>query len=115
MKLALHPAADLMALAAAARRHAGHLSRNALRDHGDGGRERFVTQRCHGVGRETATGRLGDLLAALARLGHPVLDVEEEFVVHDSYLGLDAEWIDTPSAAPDPPAVTLGRPSPPET
>jgi hypothetical protein len=108
VKLTVDPAADLAALAAAARPHGGHLSRNALRDHGGGRSERFVTQRCHGVGRDTARRRLSDLLAALAALGHPVLDVEEEFVVHDTNLEVDAGWVDAPSAAPDPPAVTPG-------
>jgi hypothetical protein len=108
VKLALDPAADLTALAAVALRNGGHLSRNALREQGDGRRERFVTQRCHGVGRQTAKGRLDELLAALAALGHPIVDVEEEFVAYDSNIEVDAGWIDAAPAAPDPPAAMPG-------
>ena len=104
VKLALDPRADLAALAAVAGRHAAHLSRNALRDRADGRRERFVTQRCFGVGRATARRRLDELLAALAAAGHAPLSVEQEFVVYDSDLAIDAGWIESP----DPPA-------PPET
>jgi hypothetical protein len=102
VKLALDPAADETALAAAALRHGAHLSRNALREHGDGWRERFVTQRCPGVGRDTARQRLGELLVALVALGHPAVDVEEEFVVYDSNLEADDGWIEAKYRLPDP-------------
>jgi hypothetical protein len=99
VKLALDPVADVAALADIAGRHAAHLSRNALRDRADGRRERFVTQRCFRVGRGTARRRLDDLLAALAVEGYVPLSVEQEFVVYDSDLAVDAGWIE----APDPP------------
>jgi len=94
VKLALDPAAGLSPLAALARRHAAHLSRNALRRRDDGMQERFVTQRCAAVGRVGAERRLKDLLAELAAGGYVAVDVEEEFVVYDSNLGVDAGWID---------------------
>ena len=76
-----------------ARRHAAHLSRNALRVRADGRQERFVTQRCYRVGQETARARLAVLRDALAAK-YEILDVEEEFVVYDSNLALDAGWLD---------------------
>lgn len=94
VKLALDPEADIQALVDLAQEHAAHLSRNALRVRLDGRSERFVTQRCHGVGRATAQERLGALLASLAEGGYSVLSVEEEFVVHDSDPSIDAGWLD---------------------
>jgi hypothetical protein len=82
------------ALRAAVRPHGGHVSRNARRLLADGRHERFVTQRCHGVGRADARVRLAALRAAIDAFGVPVLEVEEEYVVYDDNLGLDAGWID---------------------
>ncbi|GAA2815970.1 nucleotidyl transferase AbiEii/AbiGii toxin family protein [Crossiella cryophila] len=76
--------------------HDARLSRNARRERADG-EERFVTQRCHGVGRDTARARLDALLTALRGNGHTVLEVEEEYVVHDDALGVDKGWLE-----PDP-------------
>lgn len=94
VKLALDPATDLTALTALAVGHSAHLSRNARRVREDGRHERFVTQRCHSVGRITARGRLDELLTALASSGHAVVSVEEEYVVYDSNPGVDSGWID---------------------
>lgn len=94
VKLALDPGADVAGLAELSQGHAAHLSRNALRVRDDGRRERFVTQRCHAVGRPAARARLNALLAALTAGGFTVLDVEEEFVVYDSDPGVDAGWLD---------------------
>lgn len=99
VKLLLAPAdADLAAVSDVALRHGARLSRNALRDRPDGRRERFVTQRCYGVGRPAARRWLDALLAALrpvlAAGGHDVADVEEEFVVYDTNAGVDAGWLD---------------------
>jgi hypothetical protein len=94
VKLALDPDVDIPALAALAQGHAARLSRNALRVRDDGRRERFVTQRCHNVGRPTAKGRLNALLAALAEGGYAILKAEEEFVVLDSDPGVDSGWLD---------------------
>jgi hypothetical protein len=93
VKLLLEADADVSPLARIAEGHGAHLSRNALRVREDGRRERFVTQRCRLVGREEAKRRLDALLTALAPLGYPVLEVEEEFVVYDSNLEVDAGWI----------------------
>jgi hypothetical protein len=94
VKLALNPEANIPALISLAQEHAAHLSRNALRVRADGQTERFVTQRCYGVGRSTARERLGVLLASLAEGGYKVLNVEEEFVVHDSDPSVDTGWLD---------------------
>jgi hypothetical protein len=91
VKLRLGPGVDLDRLAALAAGHGAHLSRNALRTHDDGHDERFLTQRCPRVGRARAHERLAALLQALA--GHQILEVEEEFVVHDSNLALDDGWM----------------------
>ena len=94
VKLLLGPPADMTALIQLAQEHAAHVSRNALRRRGDGREERFVTQRCFGVGRTSAREALDALLYALRRAEYPIIDVEEEFVVHDSNVALDAGWIE---------------------
>jgi hypothetical protein len=94
VKLSLDDTTDLGSLGAVARQHDAHLSRNARRATDGGRHERFVTQRCRGVGRPTARRRLDALLAALRDHGHRVVDVEEEFVVHDDNLAVDAGWLD---------------------
>ncbi|HEX8870671.1 MAG TPA: nucleotidyl transferase AbiEii/AbiGii toxin family protein [Lentzea sp.] len=71
--------------------HDAHLSRNARRTYEDGSQERFITQRCFGVGRATAKSRLAALLEALREF--EVLEVEEEYVVDDDALHIDNGWI----------------------
>jgi hypothetical protein len=70
-----------------------NVSRNARRRRGRH-EERFVTQRCRGVGRATARIRLDALLAVLRDSGYEVLEVEEEYVVHDDALHVDRGWLD---------------------
>jgi hypothetical protein len=72
--------------------HDARVSRNARRARDGGLEERFVTQRCHGVGQPTARTRLDGLLSALRASDHEVLEVEEEFVVSDDALDLDRGW-----------------------
>lgn len=93
VKLVLPPAADLTGLAAVAGRHGAHLSSNARRTRSDGKQERFVTQRCHAVGRDTAGWRLDALLVDLKRLGHEPAEVDREFVVVDSNAAVDDGWL----------------------
>jgi hypothetical protein len=57
--------------------------------------ERFVTQRCHRVGRPAAKAALDELLAALAAADFPVIEVEEEYVACDDNLALDTGWLTT--------------------
>ncbi|MFS8096624.1 nucleotidyl transferase AbiEii/AbiGii toxin family protein [Lentzea alba] len=71
--------------------HEAHISRNARRRYDDGSQERFITQRCFGVGRETAKAKLEALLADLHEF--EVLEVEEEYVVDDDALHIDNGWI----------------------
>lgn len=70
-----------------------NVSRNARRRHGRH-EERFITQRCRGVGLATARTRLDALLAVLRDRGYEVLEVEEEYVVHDDALHVDRGWLE---------------------
>jgi hypothetical protein len=94
VKLLLDSNLDRTALVELAQCHRAHLSRNALRLRSDGRHERFVTQRCYAVGRSDARRDLDALLDALESGGYEILDVEEEFVVYDSNVAIDAGWID---------------------
>lgn len=92
VKLRLAADTDLAALAARVVPHGAHLSWNARRVVGAGRHERFVTQRCRGVDAAGAGRALEALLAELA--GLDVVDVEREFVLHDSDLSVDDGWIE---------------------
>ncbi|MFI6394907.1 hypothetical protein [Nonomuraea sp. NPDC050540] len=81
-------------LAEIAQRHSAHLSRNARRVRPDGSAERYVTQRCRGVGLSVAGHRLDALVRALGADGFAVLESEREFVVHDDNPGIDRGWIE---------------------
>ncbi|MFE7836018.1 hypothetical protein ACFU53_08155 [Streptomyces sp. NPDC057474] len=97
VKLALADGAEVVAVRALAELHSAHVSRNARRElsgRSGSGHERFVTQRCRGVGRPEARRRLDALLDALAAAGFKAVEVEEEFVVHDDRPALDSGWID---------------------
>ena len=73
--------------------HSAHLSRNALQTRNDGFEQRFVTQRCIGVGRSAAKKQLQILVDSIESLGYHPLDIESEFVVYDSNLALNRGWI----------------------
>ncbi|MGW0662792.1 hypothetical protein [Streptodolium elevatio] len=93
VKLVLTTHADIGQVTAIAVRHSARVSRNARRLRPDaGGHERFVTQRCHGVGRPEAHSRLRLLRDALAEAGLQVVEIEQEFVVHDDNPAVDAGW-----------------------
>ncbi|MDX2646917.1 hypothetical protein PV341_25770 [Streptomyces sp. PA03-1a] len=98
VKLVITDPVRLDEVRAIAGRHAAHVSRNARRDLGDRGHERFVTQRCRDVGRPEARQRLDRLLADLTQAGLTAVEVEEEFVVHDDRPALDDGWIDEAQA-----------------
>ena len=100
VKLVLADDTDLGAVRRLGERHAAHVSWNARRGAVPGGHERFVTQRCRGVGRPEARRRLEALLRDLARSGHPAVEVEEEFVVHDDNPGVDSGWGGEPDGTP---------------
>ncbi|MEU4780227.1 nucleotidyl transferase AbiEii/AbiGii toxin family protein [Micromonospora sp. NPDC023633] len=89
--------ADLMALTDLVAPHGARLSRNARREFADGAQERFVTQRCHGVGLAAARQRLDELVEALRAAGHEPATVEQEYVVSDSDLHHDQGWLDSPT------------------
>jgi hypothetical protein len=100
VKLVLAGADETARIRAVSERHAAHLSRNARRTLTDGRVERFVTQRCRGVGRPEARTRLDRLLAEIAAEGVTVVEVEEEFVVIDDNPRLDLGWINESSERP---------------
>lgn len=93
VKLLLPSNADLTALTALAETHSAHLSRNIRRRRDDGLHERFVTQRCRFLGKLDASERLNALLDGIHSTGHAVLEIEQEYVVYDNNLDLDAGWI----------------------
>ncbi|MFI6094561.1 nucleotidyl transferase AbiEii/AbiGii toxin family protein [Lentzea sp. NPDC051213] len=72
--------------------HNAHISRNARRRREDYAEERFVTQRCFGVGRATAKAQLQALLDDLQQF--EVLEIEEEYVVDDDALHVDKGWFE---------------------
>ncbi|MGI5145385.1 nucleotidyl transferase AbiEii/AbiGii toxin family protein [Plantactinospora sp. CA-294935] len=85
--------ADLLAVTDVVSPHDARLSRNARRERADGAQERFVTQRCHGVGIGTARQKLDALVEALRSAGHEIVTVEQEYVVFDSHLSHDQGWL----------------------
>ncbi|ROO59045.1 nucleotidyltransferase AbiEii toxin of type IV toxin-antitoxin system [Micromonospora sp. Llam0] len=89
--------ADLAAITDLVVPYGARLSRNARRETADGAQERFVNQRCHGVGLITAKQRLDELLQALNAAGHEIVRVEQEYVVFDSDLHHDQGWLDLPT------------------
>ncbi|MFC7241896.1 nucleotidyl transferase AbiEii/AbiGii toxin family protein [Catellatospora aurea] len=91
--------ASLLAVATLVEQHGARLSRNARRVRDDGRQERFVTQRCHGVGLDSARDRLDRLIAALREASWEIASVEQEYVVHDDRLSLDADWLAPAPAA----------------
>ena len=94
VKILCHEA-DLEPLAALVVPHGAHLSWNARRVRGAGISERFVTQRCYGVGDASAAEALARLRSALVEDGREVVSAEREYVVYDSDASLDEGWIRT--------------------
>lgn len=99
IKLLLSSHDDLGLIRTLAEPHSAHVSRNARRSVGDRGHERFVTQRCRGVGLVEAGRQLEGLRKDLNTNGFTIIEVEQEFVVHDDQPALDAGWITDSDAA----------------
>jgi hypothetical protein len=93
VKLSIESTTDLLPLRELAQQHSAHLSRNALQTRSDVLQERFVTQRCMGVGRSKAKKQLQILVDSIESLGYHPIDIEAEFVVYDSNIELDIGWI----------------------
>ncbi|MCX5211499.1 hypothetical protein OG689_19780 [Kitasatospora sp. NBC_00240] len=108
LKVRLGPGAGREDLAAVSGGHTAHVSWNARRTDRAGRQERFVTQRCHGVGLETAGRRLARLVDAVSGAGFEIVAVEREFVVHDSDVTVDDGWIE-PGTVEDLPVVGRGE------
>ncbi len=94
VKLLLDAGCDVAALTRLVVPHGAHVSWNARRVLDAGRHERFVTQRCHGVGLAAAGKRLEELCTMLYERGYEIVSVEREFVVFDSDASLDAGWIE---------------------
>jgi hypothetical protein len=92
IQLLLEPDADISKLAKLTESYGAHLSRNISRIREDDRREHFITQRCFAVGRIEAKTRLQTLVGAIDLLPYPIVKIEEEFVVYDSNIELDAGW-----------------------
>lgn len=93
IKLLLNISTDIVYLTQIAEQHSAHCSRNILRNRNDDYHERFITQRCIGIGRIEAQQRLQKLLDIIDTLNYLVIGVTEEFVVYDSNLEIDKGWI----------------------
>lgn len=93
VKLIRDAAANVEPLLQACVKHGAHLSRNAWRQAAHGQEERFVTLRCHRVGRLSSELQLQQLLAVLREIGEQIIDIESEYSVYDSNLDLDAGWL----------------------
>ncbi|PYC88075.1 hypothetical protein C7C46_01610 [Streptomyces tateyamensis] len=94
LKVVLDSDTDLAGLAALVTGHGAHLSWNARRAVGDGRcHERFITQRCHAAGLDSAGWQLDSLLCTVRMAGHHIVSVEREFVVYDSDITIDDGWI----------------------
>jgi hypothetical protein len=96
VKAALPGGADLAPLRALCRRHAAHLSRNALKAE-EGRTERFVTLRVYGVGGDRAGRAFDGLLGDLRSAGYALSNVQREYTLFDSNAAIDAGWIDAPA------------------
>jgi hypothetical protein len=93
VKLVLAGGTEVDRARAVAVEHGAHLSRNARRAVPDGRHERFVTQRCHGVGLPAARRRLDLLVHALRE--HRIAEIEQEYVMVDDCPALDDGWLGT--------------------
>ncbi|WP_254513516.1 hypothetical protein [Anatilimnocola floriformis] len=93
LKLLLAEGTDLRSLKEFTQPHGAHLSRNARRRRDDGLEERFITQRCSTMGQIEARAAWQQLLQDLQRAEYELLEAEEEYVVYDSNLALDAGWL----------------------
>ncbi|KJS59958.1 hypothetical protein VM95_24195 [Streptomyces rubellomurinus] len=93
IKVLVPPDFDHAAMAALVSGHGAHVSWNARRVMDDGRQQRFVTQRCYGVGLHAAGERLERLVGAVSGAGYEIASVEREFVVYDSNISVDDGWI----------------------
>ncbi|MEU8775582.1 hypothetical protein [Streptomyces sp. NPDC048606] len=93
IKVLVLPDFDRATLASLVSGHGAHVSWNARRVADDGRQQRFVTQRCHGVGLRTAGDRLERLAGVVSDAGYEIVSVEREFVVYDSNIAVDDGWM----------------------
>lgn len=96
VKLLLEDTSDLDLVGGIAESHSARLSRNALRELGQGRQERFLTQRFYHAGKSSAQRALDALVDELHRNHISILETEAEYVVYDSNVALDSGWMPTP-------------------
>jgi hypothetical protein len=96
VKVLLPATADLDALRRVCKRHAAHLSSNALKRDEGGRTQRFVTQRVYGVGRLNAELAFEALQTDLLAAGFVLTNRLREYTIFDSNVAVDAGWIDAP-------------------
>lgn len=92
VKLRLPSSTDLERLRSIAASYRAHVSRNAIKTFGKGQTERFVTQRSHHCTGATAQLNQLELTRSLRDNGFEIIEIESEFVLHDSNFTLDAGW-----------------------
>lgn len=96
IKLLLPADVDEEALQKLVEQHQARLSRNALKAHEDGMKERFVTLRLYHMGRIRAFETFERLVTVLSTAGYHVVHKIKEYTIYDSTVTLDAGWIDGP-------------------
>lgn len=96
VKIFLANTAETELLGMLAEKTGARLSRNIRRRRPDGLSERFVTQRVFARGRDYARRELHRLLTMLSECKFHVLEIEQEYVLFDSHLSLDAGWLPVP-------------------
>lgn len=69
------------------------LSRNAFKETKNGVCERFITQRSYNCDMAENQRNLSRLLYYLVNWNQDILEIEKEYVVYDSNLGLDYGWL----------------------
>ncbi|MEZ6070020.1 MAG: hypothetical protein R3C10_07010 [Pirellulales bacterium] len=92
VKLRLTSAENRRAVHRVAETESAHISRNARRVLDDGTEERFLTQRSYTCSGFEAAVKQQELLEAVSAAGLNVMEVESEFVIFDSNIGLDRGW-----------------------
>jgi hypothetical protein len=94
VKVRYEPKTDLRAITEIAAAHAAHLSQSVAEAPGDGEVQRFITQRCYGVGLPAARTLIAALQSALAEARVHIVRATQEYVVYDTNVALDAGWIE---------------------
>ncbi|MGW0435033.1 nucleotidyl transferase AbiEii/AbiGii toxin family protein [Micromonospora sp. NPDC003197] len=101
LRLTAGTVAEVLALTDLVAPYGARLSRDARQERSYGAPERFVNQRCPGVGLARAKQRLDELVDALRAAGHEIQSVEQEYVVFDSDRRHDLGWLEPVPSSPN--------------